>query len=144
MICPKCQKELPEDAKFCLECGTPLKSKESELENNEVKDYENSLTGLNYKQEYLNKSLDKSKDILSQYKNEMEQSVSTSRKYRDNLRYLEQQLEKNAQLGKEMLANGDGKGADKQAQIMKDLKEQLDKVNKEYQEHRQVRTALQF
>ena len=32
MICPKCQKELPEDAKFCLECGTPLKSKESELE----------------------------------------------------------------------------------------------------------------
>lgn len=38
MICPKCQKELPEDAKFCLECGTPLKSKESELENNEVKE----------------------------------------------------------------------------------------------------------
>ena len=38
MICPKCQKELPEDAKFCLECGTPLESKESELENNEVKD----------------------------------------------------------------------------------------------------------
>src|SRR5699024_10608788 len=77
----------------------------------------------------------KSKNILSQYKNEMEQSVSTSRKYRDTLRYLEQQLEKNAQLGKEMLTNGDGKGADKQAQIMKDLKEQLDKVNKEYQEH---------
>lgn len=102
---------------------------------NEVKDYENSLTGLNYKQEYLNKSLDKSKDILSQYKNEMEQSVSTSRKYRDNLRYLEQQLEKNAQIGKEMLANGDGAGADKQVQIMKDLKEQIDKVNKEYQEH---------
>lgn len=38
MICPKCQKELPEDAKFCLECGTPLESKESELENNEVED----------------------------------------------------------------------------------------------------------
>lgn len=38
MICPKCKKELPEDAKFCLECGTPLKSKESELENNEVKE----------------------------------------------------------------------------------------------------------
>ena len=38
MICPKCQKELPEDAKFCLECGTPLESKESELKNNEVED----------------------------------------------------------------------------------------------------------
>lgn len=104
---------------------------------NEVKDYENSLTGLKYKQEYLTKSIDKSKDILSQYKNEMEQSVATSRKYRDNLRYLEQQLEKNAQLGKEMLANGDGAGADKQAQKMKDLKEELERVNKEYQEHEQ-------
>ena len=104
---------------------------------NEVKDFENSLTGLKYKQEYLTKSLDKSKDILSQYKNEMEESISTSRKYRDNLRYLEQQLEKNAKLGKEMVANGDGAGADKQAQKMKELKEELDKVNKEYQEHEQ-------
>lgn len=40
MICPKCGKELPEDAKFCLECGTPLESKESELENNEVEKIE--------------------------------------------------------------------------------------------------------
>ena len=43
MICPKCKKELPEDAKFCLECGTPLESKESELENNEVEDIQEEV-----------------------------------------------------------------------------------------------------
>lgn len=104
---------------------------------NEVRDFENSLTGLDYKQEYLTKSISKSTDMLAQYKNQMEQSVTTSRKYRDTLRYLEQQLEKNAQLGKEMLASGDGLGADKQAQKMKELKERVEQVNKEYEEHQQ-------
>lgn len=38
MNCPKCGKELPENAKFCLECGTPLESKESELEEVKVEE----------------------------------------------------------------------------------------------------------
>ena len=103
--------------------------------SSEVKGYENTLSGLDYKQDYLTQSLNKMKSMLSQYENEMEKNNKTTRQYIDTLGYLEQQMEQNAQVGKQMVANGNGAGAEKQLQIVKELKERYEQVNKEFVEH---------
>lgn len=103
--------------------------------SSEVKGYENTLSGLDYKQDYLTQSLNKMKSMLSQYENEMEKNNKTTRQYVDTLYYLEQQMEQNAKVGKQMVANGNGAGAEKQLQIVKELKERYEQVNKEFVEH---------
>lgn len=101
----------------------------------EVKGYENSLSGLDYKIDYLVQSYVKLDKMLSQYETEMQKNSKTTKRYVDSLEFLEKQLEKNAKLGKQMLANGDGAGADKQLRIVNELKESYAKVNKEFEEH---------
>jgi TP901 family phage tail tape measure protein len=114
-----------------------LKNLENDFKDvtNEVKGYENTLSGLDYKQKYLNQSLTTAKEMLSKYEQEIKQQNQSTRTYIDTLSQLEQQLKENARIGKEMVANGDGKGADKQLQTVKEFKEKYEQVNKEFAEH---------
>ena len=66
--------------------------------------------------------------MLSKYEQEIKQQNQSTRTYIDTLSQLEQQLKENARIGKEMVANGDGKGADKQLQTVKELKEKYERV----------------
>lgn len=119
--------------KLQLEIGE-LEDKFTNLKN-EIKDYDNSVTGLEQEQKHLQQTISKSTEVLNLYEKEIEQASISSRKYRDNLLFLEQQLEKNARIGKEMLANGDGAGAEKQLHIVDELKQKYNQLNQEYEEH---------
>lgn len=102
---------------------------------NEIKDYENSLQGLDYKQKYLNKSLEKTESILSEYEKELEGSTQATKNYEESLKSLERQIEINAELGKQMVDLNFGRRAEEQAKIVKELKEKYKNLTKEYENH---------
>lgn len=114
-----------------------LEKQMSELEqgfketSSTIKDYENTLSGLQMKQNYLNKALDLGEKTLNEYKNELKNIKIETQKLVNEQRQLEEEISKQVDLQKKL------KGADwdRQAQSIEKLKKRYAEVNDSLDQH---------